>query len=217
MRKLFDYSLYLVTDRALSNPRTIEEVVSSAVSGGVTAVQLREKDCSTREYIDLALKLQRILIPLNIPLIINDRIDVALAVNADGVHIGQNDMPFNDVRRLMGQDAVIGLSVETLEQAIEAEKLDADYLGVSPIFKTPTKTDTAAEWGIEGLKALSKRSSHKLIAIGGINKSNAEAVLNAGADGLAVVSAICSEPDPEEAARQLRVIIRKNREAEGRQ
>jgi thiamine-phosphate pyrophosphorylase len=215
MRKLFDYSLYLVTNRALSNQKTIEEVVRSAVRGGVTAVQLREKDCSTRQYIELALQLQRILIPLNIPLIINDRIDVALAVNVDGVHIGQNDMPCNDARRLMGRDAVIGLSVETLEQAIEAEKLDVDYLGVSPVFQTPTKTDTSSEWGIEGLKVLRKRSSHKLIAIGGINKLNAEAVLNAGADGLAVVSAICSSSDPEEASKQLWAIIRKNRNKDG--
>ena len=215
MRKLFDYSLYLVTNRALSNQKTIEEVVRSAVRGGVTAVQLREKDCSTRQYIELALQLQRILIPLNIPLIINDRIDVALAVNVDGVHIGQNDMPCNDARRLMGRDAVIGLSVETLEQAIEAEKLDVDYLGVSPVFQTPTKADTFSEWGIEGLKVLRKRSSHKLIAIGGINKLNAEAVLNAGADGLAVVSAICSSSDPEEASKQLWTIIRKNRNKDG--
>jgi thiamine-phosphate pyrophosphorylase len=215
MRKLFDYSIYLVTNRTLSNQKTIDEVVRSAVRGGVTAVQLREKDCSTRQYIELALQLQRILIPLNIPLIINDRVDVALAVNADGVHIGQNDMSCNDVRRLMGRDAVIGLSVETLEQAIEAEKLDVDYLGVSPVFQTPTKADTFSEWGIEGLKVLRKRSSHKLIAIGGINKLNAEAVLNAGADGLAVVSAICSSSDPEEASKQLWTIIRKNRNKDG--
>ncbi len=102
MKRKFDFSLYLVTDRKLSHPRTIEEIVSSAVRGGVTTVQLREKECSTREYIELGRRLQKILKPLKIPLIINDRIDVALAIDADGVHIGQNDMPYNDARRLMG-------------------------------------------------------------------------------------------------------------------
>jgi thiamine-phosphate pyrophosphorylase len=211
MRNKFDFGVYLVTDRGLSYPRTIEEVVISAVRGGVTTVQLREKDCSTREYVELAYKIHKILKPLNIHLIINDRIDVALAVDADGVHIGQNDMSFSDVRRLMGPKAIIGLSVETLEQAIQAEKLDVDYLGVSPIFRTPTKTDIATEWGIEGLKILRSKSRHKLIAIGGINLSNAEAVLEAGAGGLAVVSAICSAPDPEEITRQLRSIVEKKR------
>jgi thiamine-phosphate pyrophosphorylase len=211
MKKLFDFSLYLVTDRALSGQKPIEEVVSSAVKGGVTAVQLREKTSSTSEFIELAFKLKRILVPLNIPLIINDRLDVALAANADGIHIGQNDMSYNNVRRLMGPDAIIGLSVETIQQAIEAENFDADYLGVSPVFQTPTKTDMVSQWGIKGLKELRKRSSHKLIAIGGINQSNADAVLNAGADGLAVVSAICSSADPEEASKQLSAIISKNR------
>jgi thiamine-phosphate pyrophosphorylase len=207
MKRQRDFSLYFVTDRKLSLPRTVEEVVSSAVKGGVTAVQLREKDCSTREYMELALHIQEILKPLNVPLIINDRIDIALAIGADGVHIGQSDMPYDDARRLLGHNAIIGLSVETMEQAIEAENLDVDYLGVSPIFTTSTKTDLTTEWGIEGLRALRTMSRHTLIAIGGIYSSNAGAIMEAGADGLAVVSAICSSPNPEEASRQLRTII----------
>ncbi|MFZ1977797.1 MAG: thiamine phosphate synthase [Bacteroidota bacterium] len=207
MKHRHEFSLYLVTDRKLSHPRTIEDVVRSAIKGGVSAVQLREKDCSTREYIASARRIHDILKPLNIPLIINDRIDVALAMNADGIHIGQSDMPYSDARKVMGTGAIIGLSIETMEQAFEAENLDVDYLGVSPIFSTSTKTDTAAGWGIEGLKALRAQSRHTLIAIGGINSSNAAAVMEAGADGIAVVSAICASPDPEESSGQLRSII----------
>lgn len=214
MKHQLDFSLYLVTDRKLSHPRTIEEVVSSAVRGGVTAIQLREKDCSTKEYLELAHNIQKILKPLHIPLIINDRIDIALAISADGVHIGQLDMPYIDARRLMGSDAIIGLSVETMEQVIAAESLDVDYLGVSPIFSTPTKTDTTTEWGIEGLRILRAKSRHLLIAIGGINSSNAVEVIEAGADGLAIVSAICASQNPEETSKQLRAIIDQTRRKE---
>jgi thiamine-phosphate pyrophosphorylase len=208
VKRIVDYSLYLVTDRDLSLGRPIEQVVESAVRGGVTVVQLREKNCSTREYIELAKRVLSILKPMNIPLIINDRVDVALAVGADGVHIGQSDMPYKEARRIMGEDAIIGLSVETFEQAIEAETLDADYLGVSAIFSTPTKTDIANEWGLDGLRKLRAQSRHVLIGIGGINPTNAKAVMEAGADGLAVVSAICSTPDPEQVSRQLSTIIK---------
>jgi len=207
MKRQVDFSLYLVTDRKLSQSRMIEEIVSSAVRGGVTAVQIREKDCSTRKFVELARRIQSELKPFKIPLIINDRIDVAMAIGADGVHLGQSDMPYSDARRLIGSDAIIGLSVETMEQANEAENLDVDYLGVSPIFPTSTKTDMTTEWGIEGLRTLRTKSRHTLVAIGGINLSNAAAVIEAGADGLAVVSAICSSPNPEEASRQLREVI----------
>jgi thiamine-phosphate pyrophosphorylase len=213
MKRPVDFSLYLVTDRLLSLPRTIEEVVHLAVHGGVTVVQLREKDCSTREYIELAYRVKAILEPLRVPLIINDGVDVALAVGADGVHIGQNDMPYADARRLMGPDAIVGLSVETIEQGIEAGNLDVDYLGVSPIFSTPTKTDTTTEWGIEGLRFLRSKSHHTLVAIGGIDSSNAQAIVEAGADGLAVVSAICAAPDPKDASSKLRTLIEEARRA----
>jgi thiamine-phosphate pyrophosphorylase len=213
MKRPVDFSLYLVTDRRLSLPRTMEEVVHLAVPGGVSVVQLREKNCSTREYIELACRVKAILEPFRVPLIINDRVDVALAVGADGVHIGQSDMPYADVRRLMGPDAIVGLSVETVEQGMEAGNLDVDYLGVSPIFSTPTKTDTTTEWGIESLRFLRSRSRHPLVAIGGIDSSNAQAIVEAGADGLAVVSAICAAADPKEASRHLRRIIEQTRRA----
>ncbi|HOI45763.1 MAG TPA: thiamine phosphate synthase, partial [Candidatus Aminicenantes bacterium] len=129
------------------------------------------------------------------------------AAGADGVHLGQSDMPVREARRLMGPDALIGVSVETLEQAQEAEKEDVDYLGVSAIFATPTKKDTAAEWGLGGLERLRPLSRRTLVAIGGLNDENAAAVIRAGADGIAVVSAVCAAGDPEKAARRLREII----------
>jgi thiamine-phosphate pyrophosphorylase len=202
VKRLPDWRLYLVTDRALARPRPLEEIVLAAVRGGVTVVQLREKDCDTREFVALARRLKAAL-PAEVPLIINDRVDVALAADADGVHLGQSDMDFDDARRLMGPDRLVGLSVETMEQALAAERLDADYLGVSPVFPTPTKTDAGNAWGIEGLRALRVRSRHVLVAIGGINAASARAVFDAGADGIAVVSAICAAPDPEAATREL--------------
>jgi thiamine-phosphate pyrophosphorylase len=197
-----------VTDRMLAGGRPIGDVVLAAARGGVTAVQLREKDCPTREFVALARRLNSVLAPLGVPLIVNDRLDVALAAEAAGVHVGQTDMDPSDVRRIAGADFIIGLSVETMEQAREAESLDIDYLGVSPIFLTPTKTDTGEAWGLDGLRELRARSRKVLVAIGGINNSNARQVIEAGANGIAVVSAICSAPDPRAAARELQEAIR---------
>lgn len=202
-----DLSLYLVTDRGLCLGRPLEPIVLSAVRNGVSAVQLREKEMSTREFMALALGLKESLGPLGIPLIINDRIDVALAVQADGVHIGQTDMPYPVARKLLGAEAIIGLSIENEEQALEAEGWDVDYLGVSPIFVTPTKAELETEWGLDGLRRLRRLSRKPLIAIGGISMGNASEVIRAGADGLAVVSALCSAPDPGKAAFELRNII----------
>jgi thiamine-phosphate pyrophosphorylase len=193
-----------VTDRELAGGRAIEDIINAAVKGGVTAVQLREKECTTLEYIELAKRIKRLLLHTTVPLIINDRIDVALASAADGVHVGQNDMPYADARRLMGKDALVGLTVETMEQAREAEKTDADYLGVSTIYATPTKTDAIHEWGLEGLKKLRHQSNKPLVAIGGINLNNSADVIRAGANGIAVVSAICAASDPELASRELK-------------
>jgi thiamine-phosphate pyrophosphorylase len=141
--------LYLVTDRALCRHRTVEEVVLMALRGGVACIQLREKDASTRDFVEEAQRIKAIMAPFRALLIINDRIDVALAVGADGVHIGQRDMPCDIARRLMGPRALIGLSVETWEDVQRAGALDVDYLGVSPVFETPTKTDTKGYWGLE--------------------------------------------------------------------
>ena len=202
-----DWSLYLVTDRDLAGEKSLEDVVFAAVRGGVTAVQLREKECTTLEYISLAKRIKRLLENSPVPLIINDRIDVALASNADGVHVGQSDMPYSEARRIMGPNSIIGLTVETMEQARLAEHTDTDYLGVSTIYATPTKTDTINEWGLKGLKELRTQTDKPLVAIGGINSKNAADVIKAGADGIAVVSAICASSDPESSAREINAII----------
>lgn len=203
MRPDVDWSLYLVTDGDLAGGRDLCAIVSAAVDGGVSVVQLREKESSTRALVDHAHALHEILRPAGIPLIINDRLDVALAVGAEGVHVGQSDMPWQTARRLMGPEALIGVSVETLEQALQLGGCDIDYLGVSPVFSTPTKTDTGTPWGLEGLRTLRARTSHKLVAIGGISAANAREVVEAGADGVAVVSAICAAADPKAAAAEL--------------
>ena len=182
--------LYLVTDRPLSLGRDLEWIVEEAVKGGATIVQLREKSLDTREFIELGLRLKRTLAPYGVPLIINDRVDVALAVDADGVHIGQSDMPYEIARRLLGPDKIIGLSVENPEEVVEANALDVDYLAVSPVYGTPTKTDTAPPFGLEGLRRAVRLASHPVVAIGGMNERTAPDVFAAGADGIAVVSAI---------------------------
>ncbi len=199
--------VYLVTDRASLSGKSLDKVILHAVKGGAKMVQLREKEVSTRFFIEEAQRIKNILTPYTVPLIINDRVDVALAVGADGVHIGQEDMPYPLARKLMGPGAIIGLSVETLEQVEAAEDLDVAYLGVSAIFATPTKTNTRHQWGLDGLRKVRAMSRHPLVAIGGINASNAAEVMQAGADSLAVVSAICSAPDPQKATERLRRII----------
>lgn len=210
MRKNIDLSLYLVTDRDLSLGRSLEEVVSEAVAGGVTVVQLREKDASTGEFVELARRLMAMLKPLGVPLIINDRVDVALAVDADGVHIGQSDMKYEDARRLLGPDKIIGLSVESFEDIEAANALDVDYVGISPVYGTPTKTDTAEPFGLDGLRKAVAMSEHPTVAIGGMNAKTIGEVIAAGADGVAVVSAICSAEDVREAANELKSIVDAN-------
>lgn len=195
--------LYLVTDRELCAEKGLAQVVSQAVQGGVGAVQLREKQLSTSEFIAAAQTLKRLLADSQIPLIINDRVDIALAVEADGVHLGQSDMPYPLARKLLGGDAIIGLSVNCLSQLEEAEKWEVSYLGLSPIFDTPTKPDTTPAWGIAGLKEARRISRHPLVAIGGLNKTNVQMVLAAGADSIAVVSAICAAESPLVAAGEL--------------
>lgn len=202
--KSFDLSLYLVTDRNLSLGRPLEFIVEEAVKGGVTMVQLREKNCSSLEFYQLGVRLKKLLKPYNVPLIINDRLDIALAVDADGLHIGQSDLPWDVARQLLGKDKILGLSVETVEQAEESRNLAIDYIGISPVFATPTKTDTFTPFGLEGVKAVSAISSHPNVAIGGINLENAAQVLAHGANGVAVVSAISSAKNPKLAAEMLK-------------
>lgn len=207
----FDLSLYLVTDRSLSGGRDMAWIVREAVAGGITMVQLREKECSTAEFIVLARDLKTALQPLGIPLIINDRIDVALAVDADGVHIGQSDMPYDVARRLLGPDKIIGLSVETMEEVIAANALDVDYIGISPVYATPTKTDTLTPFGLEGIEEVMRLSRHRCVAIGGMNRDTIGAVIARGVEGVAVVSAIVAADSPREASEELAAIVKRNR------
>ncbi|MBT7052000.1 MAG: thiamine phosphate synthase [Desulfobacula sp.] len=195
--------IYLVTDQNACQAKSLESIVIDAVKAGISCVQLREKNIGTRMFLKKALDLVSILKPEKIPLIINDRVDIALAVKADGVHLGQSDMPYEHARRLMGPKAVIGLSVETWEDVQKAQDLEVDYLGVSPVFPTPTKTDTKAPWGLEGLVRIRDYSRHHLVAIGGLDASNAQDVIKSGADSIAVVSAICSAKDVFNATTKL--------------
>jgi thiamine-phosphate pyrophosphorylase len=192
----------------LCGDRQLEDVVHQALKGGVAYVQLREKDVSTRFFIEEAQKIKILTVQFRVPLIINDRLDVALAAGADGVHIGREDMPYETARKLMGPRAIIGLSVENWDDVVKAQELDVNYLGVSPVFETPTKTDTKGNWGLNGLARIKAYSNHPLVAIGGLNASNAEDAVKAGADCIAVVSAICAAPDPLRASRELCDIIK---------
>ncbi|MCK8066828.1 thiamine phosphate synthase [Cobetia sp. D5] len=197
-----DLSLYLVTDPALCAQRGLEATVMAAVRGGVSVVQLRDKHASDEEMIAQAIRLKALLDEYEVPLIINDRIEVALASGADGLHIGQSDGDPVEARRRLGEDALIGLSVQTLEQlkAVDVERID--YLGLGPVYATPTKPDHAAPLGIEGLTQLVRSSPLPTVAIGGISLANAGEVMTSGTDGLAVVSALCSAEDPAAAAQQ---------------
>lgn len=197
-----DLSLYLVTDPALCAQRGLEATVMAAVRGGVSVVQLRDKHASDEEMIAQAIRLKALLDEYEVPLIINDRIEVALASGADGLHIGQSDGDPVEARRRLGEDALIGLSVQTLEQlkVVDVERID--YLGLGPVHATPTKPDHAAPLGIEGLTQLVRSSPLPTVAIGGISLANAGEVMTSGTDGLAVVSALCSAEDPAAAAQQ---------------
>lgn len=174
-------------------------------------VQLREKDCGTKEFLELALAVKSCLAGSGVPLIINDRLDIALACDADGVHLGQSDMPCVIARRLLGKDKIIGLSVENIRDVEEANGMDVDYVGISPVFSTATKSDTAPALGLEGVREISLLSRHPAVGIGGLNAGNAADVIRAGADGISVVSAIMSAADPYAAAAGLRKTIENSR------
>lgn len=199
-----DYSLYLVTDRKMVGDRVWIDVVMGAVAGGVTVVQLREKDIDATEFTALATALRQRLDGYGLPLIINDNYEVAMATGADGVHVGQNDISCKELRKIVGDKLVIGVSVSTVEEAIDAESEGADYLGISPVFDTPTKTDTPTATGLYGLRKIRAAVRLPLVAIGGININNAASVIASGASGLAVVSAIMAASDPQNTAKELR-------------
>ncbi|AMG00055.1 thiamine phosphate synthase [Vibrio harveyi] len=196
------YRLYLVTDDQ-QDLATLKRVVRKAVEGGVTMVQVREKHGDVRAFIERAQAVKDILKDTDVPLIVNDRVDVALAVDADGVHLGQSDMPAIIARELIGPNKILGLSIENEEQLAEADSLPIDYIGLSAIFATPTKTNTKKHWGIDGLKMALETTSLPIVAIGGINESNIPQLSATGVHGLALISAICHADDPKTASEYL--------------
>ena len=206
MKPKVDYTLYLVTDRELMSVDTIEECVEQAVLGGCTIVQLREKTASSNEFFQTALRVREITSRLGVPLIINDRADIALAVDADGLHIGQDDLTYEAARKIVGHDKIVGVSAHNLSEAETAAKMGADYIGVGAMFATGTKSD-ASPTDINELKCIREAVKIPMVAIGGINKKNVARLTNTGVDGIAVVSAIVAEQDIVGAARNLKALF----------
>jgi thiamine-phosphate pyrophosphorylase len=204
-----DLSVYVITYAALARGRSHRQVIAAAIRGGATIVQYREKNASTRQMIDDALALQELCRAQAVPFIVNDRVDVALAVDADGVHVGQSDMPASLARKLIGHGKILGVSAETPEQARAAIADGADYLGVGALFATATKSDAGKPIGLQGLERIGLVSTLPMVGIGGINLSNAAGVIHAGAAGVAVISAIVGAEDVERATRELRDIVQK--------
>lgn len=203
MARPFDLSVYLVTDPRLTAQRGLMETVSQAVAGGVTIVQLRDPDAKGRALVEAARGLVALLRPLGIPLIVNDRVDVALAADADGVHLGQDDMEPGPARAQLGPDRILGLSVGTPAELAVSDLSGVDYVGVGPVRATGTKADAGSAIGLEGLAAMRKRIPLPVVGIGGLDAALAGDVIRAGADGVAVVSALCAAPDVTAAARRL--------------
>jgi len=199
-----DYRLYLVTDSGLSRGRSHALVVAAALRGGVTVVQYREKEGTTRQIVEEASRIRSLCADAGVPFIVNDRLDIALAVDADGLHVGQDDLPAAAARRLIGAGRILGVSAGSAEEALAAQAEGADYIGASPVFDTPTKPDAPPAVGVEGLRRMAAAVRVPVVGIGGMNAGNAGAVIAAGAAGVAVVSAIVSAEDVEAAARAIR-------------
>ncbi len=213
MHNRADYRLYLVTDRNCLQQQTLEQAVEQAILGGVTLVQLREKAIASKAFYERALRIKAICHHYNVPLLINDRVDIALAVEADGVHIGQSDLPCGVVRQILGKDKIIGVSARTVQQAIQAQADGADYLGVGAMFATSTKAD-AQTVTIASLTQIRQAVTLPIVAIGGINHTTLPALQQAlqaadtSIDGVAVVSAILGQKDVKLASEKLKEMIK---------
>ena len=197
-----DYSLYVCTDRDIMTTDTLEEAVELAIKGGATIIQLREKDCTSREFYELALSIKDITDAYVVPLIINDRLDIALAVHADGVHLGQSDIPVQVARNVMGPNCIVGATANTLEKAKEAWQSGADYLGVGDVFGSATKNDTKPV-ELKELKKICDTVKIPVVAIGGISKKNIHLLKDTGVAGVAVISAVLGQTDITAAAEGL--------------
>jgi len=202
-----NYKLYLITDRSFLNGRDLKNCIEDALKGGATLVQIREKDTSTRDFFQVAKEIKEVTSKYNVPLIINDRIDIALAIDAEGVHLGQSDMPIAIARGILGKDKIIGISANNLDEALEAQKNGADYLGLGPVFYTGTKKDIKEPIGLTGLKELTKNINIPSVAIGGINKENAKSILDSGVNGISLISAILGSENIEKATVELLAVL----------
>jgi thiamine-phosphate pyrophosphorylase len=198
------YDLYVITDTTIGGGRTHEEIARLAIEGGADVIQLRDKICSARDLILAGRRIRELTRRTGTPFIVNDRLDVALACGADGVHLGQHDLPVASARAIAPSGFVIGVSVGSAQEAVQAEHDGADYIAASPVFSTAQKTDAEAFCGLEGLRRIRGVATVPLIAIGGIGINNVQEVMNAGADGIAVISAVVAQPDIARAARQLK-------------
>ena len=207
-KKKIDYTLYLVTDRELMSCHTVEESVERAIAGGTSVVQLREKCCGSREFYELARRVKKITSDYGVPLIINDRLDICLAADADGVHLGQKDIPCSTARKILGADKIIGVSAALPEEARQAELDGADYLGVGAVFATSTKSDTRPVTP-ETIRQIRAAVTIPFVAIGGINLENISQLYGLGINGAAVVSAVVAHGDIEAAARKMRAAAEK--------
>lgn len=199
-----NYDLYVITDQRISHGKSHFEVAEAALAGGATVIQFRDKEMVEAEAIEVCGKIYKLTKKKGVPFIVNDRIEVAKAVGADGVHLGQEDLPLGFARKVLGKDKIIGVSVKTVKQALKAVEKGVDYLGVGPIYPTATKSDVGKALGIVRLKEIKKVVNIPIVAIGGINEDNLEEVLNVGIDGVAVISAVVSAPDIIEATRRLK-------------
>lgn len=198
-----DYRLYLVTDRGILQGRDIIQAVEEAIKGGVTLVQLREKDISSQEFYNIALEMKELTHKYKIPLIINDRLDIALAVEADGLHVGQEDLPVSIARKLLGANKILGYSVSTVEEALYGQQCGADYLGAGPIYPTGSKLDAVDPIGVDALKKIAESVSIPVVGIGGISHTNVHEVKEAGAAGISLISAILGSEDIEGTSKKL--------------
>ncbi|OGO79924.1 MAG: thiamine-phosphate diphosphorylase [Clostridiales bacterium GWC2_40_7] len=205
-KHMTDYTLYLVTDRKVLGQRDLASSIEEAIKGGVTMVQLREKTVSTMEYYHMALKVKKVTDKYGIPLIINDRVDIAMAVDANGVHLGPDDMPVDVARRIIGNGKLIGASANCVEEALKYQHQGADYLGVGALFPTKTKNDTE-HVSLEQLKCIKNTVKIPVVGIGGISMENAPLVRAVGVDGIAVVSVVLGSRDIQEAARRLSAVL----------
>ncbi|NOK64425.1 MAG: thiamine phosphate synthase [Chloroflexi bacterium AL-W] len=204
MNTRVDWSVYVITDRRTVGDRSLLEVITAALRGGATVIQLRDKDLTTLDMITFGQALHDLTQSMNVPLIVNDRVDVALAINAEGVHVGPRDMPAKMARQLIGPDRMLGVSVATVADAQQAVQDGADYVGVGDLYGTPSKPDAGPPIGPERLTAIAQSIAIPIVGIGGVTLANAAAVIKAGAAGVAVISAVLGAPDPLDAAQQLR-------------